>query len=439
MREQVLVADGAGLSRVAEAVAAEPRTALDTESNGFHAYSEQVCLVQFATPSADYAIDVLAVGMGPLLPLLADPAREVVLHAAEYDVVCLKRDWGVTLGRIFDTHAAAKVLGIERVGLGNLLSDELGVMLTEDEQRSDWGRRPLTPGQLAYAFADVQHLLALRERLGARLADRGHLSEAEAEFARLIAKEPRPRQFDADGWQKMKAARTLDGRGRGVLREMYLLRDRRAREVNRPPFKVLSDLLLAEVARRQPRTEEEVQRVPGAQAAVLRRLAPEILEAVRAGQSGAPPPRRRRGSRSASADQGQLVPGGDLADQLVEVEAEHRALATSAHHRHRARSRAVEAISPALHCTDSCFDLCSLLDQSFSDPAADRPLRPPAGGQCHLPHPERLELRDVLPAVTRAVVRIGTRGLAKQLDVVAHRPHCKSRIDQLAPLLRHRR
>src|SRR5216684_7958725 len=72
-----------------------------------------------------------------------------------------------------------------------------------------------------------------------------------------------------------------------------ILRDRRAREVNRPPFKVLSDLLLAEVARRQPRTEEEVQRVPGAQAAVLRRLAPEILEAVRAGQSGAPPPRPR--------------------------------------------------------------------------------------------------------------------------------------------------
>ena len=293
MREQVLVADQAGLARAAEAVAAEPRAALDTESNGFHAYSEQVCLVQIATPQADFAVDALAVGLGPLVPLLADPAREVVLHAAEYDVMCLKREWGVTLGRIFDTHAAAKVLGIERVGLGNLLSDELGVLLTEDEQRSDWGRRPLSPEQLAYAFADVQHLLALRERLGARLAERGLLSEAEAEFARLTAKESRPRQFDAEGWQKMKAARTLDGPGRGVLREMYLLRDARAREVNRPPFKVLSDLLLAEVARRQPRAEEEVLRIPGAQAAVLRRLAPQILEAVRAGQAGAPPPRPR--------------------------------------------------------------------------------------------------------------------------------------------------
>src|SRR5439155_10767637 len=115
--------------------------------NGFHAYTERVCLVQIATPRADYAIDVLAVGLGPLLPHLADPAREVVLHAAEYDVICLRREWGLMLGRIFDTHAAAKVLGIARVGLSNLLQDELGVLLTEDQQRSDWGRRPLSAEQ----------------------------------------------------------------------------------------------------------------------------------------------------------------------------------------------------------------------------------------------------------------------------------------------------
>jgi ribonuclease D len=294
-REQLLVADAASLERTAEAIASEPRVALDTESNGFHAYAEQLCLVQVATPHADYAIDVLAVGLKPLVPLLADAGREVVLHAAEYDVTSLKREWGLTLGRIFDTHAAAKTLGIARVGLSDLLQDELGITLTEDQQRSDWGRRPLSAEQLAYAFADVRHLLALRDALGARLSERGLLPEAEAEFARLIAKEARAREFDSEGWQKMKAARTLDGPGRGVLREMFLLRDRRAREVNRPPFKVLSDLLMAEVARRQPRTEEEVLGIPGAQAGVLRKLAPQILEAVRAGQSGAPLPRPRAG------------------------------------------------------------------------------------------------------------------------------------------------
>jgi len=336
MREQELIADEAGLERVAQGVASHPRIALDTESNGFHAYNERVCLVQIATQDADYAIDVLTVGLGPVGPLLADPARELVLHAAEYDVMCLKREWGVTLGRIFDTHAAAKVLGIERVGLGNLLHDELGVLLTEDEQRSDWGRRPLSPGQLAYAFADVEHLIRLREVLGARLEARGLISEAEAEFGRLTAKEPRPRQFDPEGWQKMKAARTLDGRGRGVLREMYLLRDRRARELDRPPFKVLSDLLLAEVARRQPRTEAEVLRVPGAQTAVLRRLAPQILEAVSAGQAGAPAPR----------PQAARKPPWRRGGPDAEVEERYEKLRTWRKRRAEARKVEVQVIAP---------------------------------------------------------------------------------------------
>lgn len=290
-REEKLVDDAAALAHVAEAVSNEPRIALDTESNGFHAYVERVCLVQIATPQASFAIDTLAVGLEPLAPLLKDPAREITIHAAEYDVMSLRRDFNIRFGNIFDTHAAAKVLGIERVGLGNLLADQLGVSLEEDEQRSDWGRRPLSPEQITYAFADVRHLLELRDKLAAELVTRGHLGEAQAEFARLIERESKPREFDPEGWQRMKAARTLDARGRGVLRELYLVRDRRARDLNRPPFKVLSDLFLAEVARRQPKTAEEVERIPGASPQQIRKVAPQVLEAVQAGQSGAPPVR----------------------------------------------------------------------------------------------------------------------------------------------------
>jgi ribonuclease D len=293
MPEQVFVSTAAALDSAAAAIEAERRIALDTESNGFHAYVERVCLVQIATPRVQLAVDTLALGLGPLAPLLADPAREIVIHAAEYDVMSLKRDFGARIGRLFDTHGAAKVLGIERVGLANLLHDQLGVELTEDEQRSDWGRRPLTPEQLAYAYADVAHLLELRDKLAAQLAERGLSAEAEAEFARLVAKEPRPREFDPDGWQSMKAARSLDAKGRGVLREMYLLRDRRARDLNRPAFKVLSDLFLAEVARRAPSNGDELARIPGASPQQVRKMAPEVLEAVRAGHGQPSPPQPR--------------------------------------------------------------------------------------------------------------------------------------------------
>ena len=281
------------LAACVEAVARSERIGLDTESNGFHAYYEKVCLLQLATGDDAFAVDPLALDLKPLLPLFADASREVILHAAEYDVLCMKRDYGLTFGRIFDTHAAAKTLGIEKVGLHNLLADQLGVVMTIDEQRSDWGRRPLSPQQLEYAFADVQYLLPMRDKLHAELQAKGLLSEAEAEFARLIAKEPRAREFDPDGWMRMKAARTLDGRGRGVLRELYLLRDRRARDVNRPAFKVLSDLFLAEVARRLPRNEEELARVPGTSPQALRKVGAQVLEAVTKGLEAEPLARPR--------------------------------------------------------------------------------------------------------------------------------------------------
>ena len=321
-------------------VARGARVALDTESNGFHAYFEKVCLLQIGTERADWVVDPLAVELAPLLPLFADPARECVLHAAEYDVLCMKRDYGLSFGRIFDTHAAAKTLGIEKVGLHNLLAEQLGVELTVDEQRSDWGKRPLSAQQLQYAFADVQYLLALRDVLAARLSEQGLEAEAAAEFARLVAKEPRAREFDAEGWQKMKAARTLDGRGRAVLRELYLLRDQCAREVNRPPFKVLSDLFLAEAARRLPRNEEELRRVPGASAHAVRRVATMVLEAVKKGSESAPLAAPRAGGN------GQRWRKGAPGAPSPEVEERYERLRSWRRVRAEARKVEVQVIAP---------------------------------------------------------------------------------------------
>jgi ribonuclease D len=78
-RRQILVDKPELLAACIEEASREPRLALDTESNGFHAYFEKVCLLQLATSDADFAIDPLALELAPLLPLLRDPAREIVL------------------------------------------------------------------------------------------------------------------------------------------------------------------------------------------------------------------------------------------------------------------------------------------------------------------------------------------------------------------------
>ncbi len=340
-RARNLVIDGAQLAQLVSTVQQEERIGLDTESNGFHAYYEKVCLVQVATANTDWVVDLIAVDLKPLIPLLADAKREIILHAAEYDVLCMKRDYGLTFGRIFDTHAAAKVLGIERVGLHNLLEDELGIKTTIDEQKSDWGKRPLSAQQIEYAFADVQFLLPLRDQIDGKLKAKGLEREAQAEFARLTAKEPRVREFDPEAWQRMKAARTLDGHGRAVLRELFLLRDRRARDLNRPPFKVLSDLFLSEVSRRLPKTEEEMLRVPGVSAGGLKRVAEDVLEAVRQGLSAEPLAK----PKAAGAPNGRWRKGGPGAPP-PEVEERFERLRAWRKTRAEARKVEVQVIAP---------------------------------------------------------------------------------------------
>ncbi|HEX7556050.1 MAG TPA: ribonuclease D, partial [Leptolinea sp.] len=91
-----------------------PIFAIDTESNSLFAYREQVCLIQISTETEDYLIDPLAIhDLSALAPLFANPQIEKVFHAGEYDLICLKRDFGFEFNHLFDTMIAGRVLGRE--------------------------------------------------------------------------------------------------------------------------------------------------------------------------------------------------------------------------------------------------------------------------------------------------------------------------------------
>jgi len=282
-----LVADAPTLQALADALAREPVIALDTESNSFHVYRERVCLVQISTREADWVVDPFAVDLRPLGPVLSG-APALVLHGADYDVRCLKREYGFVLPALFDTMAAARRLGRAGLGLSALVEEQFGVRLSKDFQRSDWGRRPLTVDQVSYAALDTHFLLPLHEALARELRARGLWDEAAQEFGRIAAVEPRPRVFDPEAWRKMKGARDLDAAGRAVLRALWVAREERASALDRPPFKVMPEQSMLEVARRRPGSEQELLRVPGVTTVVLRRMGEAVLAAIRDGlQPGA--------------------------------------------------------------------------------------------------------------------------------------------------------
>jgi len=188
--------------------------------------------------------------------VLADPTVTKVLHGADYDVTTLKRDFGVEFSGIFDTMLAARFLGRREFGLQALARAELGVELSKGFQKDDWSHRPLSPKQEAYALADVQHLLALHERLVAQLEAVGRLDWVHEESDAVAALEPARRRKDPDAFFKIKGTERLEPRQLAALRELHAWREARAEKLDTPAFKIVDNEVLLALAQRLPDTRE---------------------------------------------------------------------------------------------------------------------------------------------------------------------------------------
>ncbi len=272
-------------------LARQPFLAIDTEANSLHAYQEQVCLIQLSTRTTDYLIDPLAiVDMDPLGDLLADPRVEKILHAAEYDLIGLRRDFGFFLRNIFDTMIAARVSGHSQVGLGNLLERYLGVKTDKRHQRDDWGRRPLPPASLRYAQMDTHYLGMIRNDLYDELKELGRLEEARDAFAELDNLPAQAPRFDPNGFWRIGRPEGLNGRQMAILRAVYLWREELASQMDRPAFKVLGKEAMLELARRAPDAREELGRIRGMPRSLLRRHGEPLLQQIAAGKRAETPP-----------------------------------------------------------------------------------------------------------------------------------------------------
>jgi ribonuclease D len=273
------------LDGVIAAMARAPRVAVDTEAASFHRYRDRVYLLQLSTHELTAVVDPLAVtDLGAFGALLADPSIEVVFHDADYDLRLLAQEYGYRATRLFDTRVAAQLLNEPGVGLAALLEKYLAVRLDKRFQRADWSARPLSAGMLEYAAADTHHLLELRDILRGKLENMGRLHWAEEEFALLEQVQwTEPEDGAEPAWLRMKGARALKPRQLAVLREVFEWRDGLARRLDRAAFRIMNNEPILAIAREQPKTAEELSRIPGIGRDGLERRGPEILAAVRKG------------------------------------------------------------------------------------------------------------------------------------------------------------
>jgi ribonuclease D len=260
--------------------------AVDTEADSFHHYRDRVCLIQLSCHGRDALVDPLAdVDVRRLAPVLADRSVLKILHGADYDIRILRRDYQLSVGRLFDTMIAARLAGETAVGLAALLERFLAIGHDKSHQRADWSRRPLTPEMVAYAALDTRHLAELASLLTERLDALGRRAWAEEEFSRLEALAWRdPREDDPEPFRRVKGAARLDRAGLAVLREIWTWRDGMARRRDLPAFRVMRDETLQALASTPPESVSDLAKVAGFPQPLLRSpSAHDLVEAARRG------------------------------------------------------------------------------------------------------------------------------------------------------------
>jgi ribonuclease D len=230
-----------------------PQVGVDTEANSLYAYRERVCLIQISVPGINYLVDPLALDdVSPLSVIFSAPHIEKIFHAADYDLSVLLRDFRFICSSLFDTMWAGRILGWPKVGLGDILEKYFGQSVNKSYQRYNWGKRPLDPKALTYAWMDSHYLLSLRDLQLTELKAKGRWEEAQEVFSYLLETVHVPENLLATHFWRIKDIHKLSQREQKILYQLFMWRECEAERLNRPTMKVISSQRLVRLARTRP-------------------------------------------------------------------------------------------------------------------------------------------------------------------------------------------
>ena len=249
-----------GLAEAAEKLAAGyGPVAVDVERASGFRYSQRAYLIQvYRRDGGLYLFDPPAIGDFTDLQIAIGDV-EWVLHAASQDLPSL-RDEGLIPPGIFDTELASRLLGKERVGLGAVVEDVLGISLAKAHSASDWSTRPLPESWLEYAALDVLHLIDVRDALVDELVEQKKTEFAAQEFQAVLDRPDKP--VREDRWRRLTGLHTLRGRRNlAVARELWTAREDYARDIDTSPGRLVPDRALVAAIAANAHSASELARV----------------------------------------------------------------------------------------------------------------------------------------------------------------------------------
>ncbi|MEW9806499.1 ribonuclease D [Mesorhizobium marinum] len=235
---------------------------VDTEFIRETTFWPELCLIQMAAPGVTALVDPLSpdIDLKPFFGLMANEAVTKVFHAARQDIEIVFNLGGLIPHPVFDTQVAAMVCGFgDSVSYDQLVQKITGTHLDKSSRFTDWRHRPLSDKQLAYALADVTHLIDVYRHLVAELEREGRAHWLNEEMDILTSRstyDPKPE----DAWKRLKM-RLRKPQELAVMQSVSTWRELEARERNVPRGRVLKDDAIYEIAQQQPRDAAALARL----------------------------------------------------------------------------------------------------------------------------------------------------------------------------------
>ncbi len=234
---------------------------IDTEADSMHHYEESVCLLTVGQGETTLLIDSLA--LQDLSPFWKTASvTEWILHGADFDLRLMRRLGAPEPASVFDTMLAAQLCGIKSFGYAALVELYFGIKLDKANQREDWSLRPLTSSMLDYAAQDVAYLGGLRETLTNRLKELNRLSWHLESSSRVVQTSKISREVDPDEVWRIGHNNKLQGTAQAIVKELWHWRESEAQNQDVPPFKVMNNDRLLELAEWVD-TNREASHFPG--------------------------------------------------------------------------------------------------------------------------------------------------------------------------------
>lgn len=292
MTEYSVISDAEGFRAACAALAAGTGpVAVDVERASGFRYSQRAYLVQvFRRGAGVFLFDPPELGdFAPLQEAIGD--TEWVFHAASQDLPSL-RELHLEPPSIFDTELASRLLGHERVGLGAVVEDTLGITLKKEHSASDWSTRPLPDSWLDYAALDVLHLIDVRDVLVAELEEQNKTAFAAEEFAATLSRAPKPPREDP--WRRLSGLHQVRGsRNLAVARSLWQARESFAQDQDVSPGRLVPDRSLVAAVMANPQSKQALAGIKEFQGRASRSQLDRWWQAIVDGRATEELPRER--------------------------------------------------------------------------------------------------------------------------------------------------